>query len=291
MRIHTLLPFLGLLLVPAARAWGTLGHQAVAYVATNFVADETKDYLQALLGNKTEDYLAGVATWADSFRYTKAGRGTAPWHFIDALDDVPRSCGVKFARDCGEEGCVVAAILNFTSQLLDPKVTKYDKYIAAKFIVHFVGDIHQPLHAENIDIGGNTIHVNFTGKPTNLHSVWDTAIPEKLVGGYSMADAKDWADALTTAIKTGIYQYQAKSWLEGMDISDPLTTALGWARDSNAFVCTTVIPDGAEVLQGKELSGDYYDGSVPVIQLQVARAGYRLAAWLDMIVGGIKTEL
>lgn len=106
-----------------------------------------------------------------------------------------------------------------------------------------------------------------------------------------MADAKDWADALTTAIKTGIYQYQAKSWLEGMDISDPLTTALGWARDSNAFVCTTVIPDGAEVLQGKELSGDYYDGSVPVIQLQVARAGYRLAAWLDMIVGGIKTEL
>lgn len=49
-------------MVPAARAWGTLGHQAVAYVATNFVADETKDYLQALLGNKTEDYLAGVAT-------------------------------------------------------------------------------------------------------------------------------------------------------------------------------------------------------------------------------------
>lgn len=90
-----------------------------------------------------------------------------------------------------------------------------------------------------------------------------------------MVDAQDWAHALTTAIKTGIYQYQAASWLEGMSLGDPLTTALGWARDSNAFICNTVMPDGAEALQGKELSGEYYDRSVPVIQLQVARAGYR----------------
>ncbi|KAJ8060373.1 hypothetical protein OCU04_010702 [Sclerotinia nivalis] len=262
-------------LLPLTNAWGTLGHQTVAYVATNFVAEGTKDYFQMLLRNTTGSYLAGVATWADSYRYTKAGNHTGPWHFIDALDDVPRSCGVKFARDCGEEGCVVGAILNFTSQLLDPNVARYDKYIAAKFIVHFVGDIHQPLHAENIDIGGNTIKVTFNGKATNLHSLWDTAIPEELVGGYSMADAQEWANVLTTAIKTGIYQYQAKSWLEGMDIGDPLTTALGWARDSNAFICTTVMPDGAEVLQGRELSGEYYEGCVPVVQLQVARAGYR----------------
>ncbi|ESZ97724.1 hypothetical protein SBOR_1911 [Sclerotinia borealis F-4128] len=287
MKYNAVLPFLSLGLVPTITAWGTLGHQTVAYVATNFVADGTKDYFQSLLGNRSESYLAGVATWADSFRYTKAGRATAPWHFIDALDDVPRSCGVKFARDCGEEGCVVGAILNFTSQLLNPNVAKYDKYIAAKFI----GDIHQPLHAENIDIGGNNIHVNFTGKPTNLHSIWDTSIPEKLVGGYSITDAQAWARVLTTAIQTGIYQYQAQSWLYGMDIGDPLTTALGWARDSNAFICETVMPDGAEVLQGRELGDEYYEGCVPVVELQVARAGYRLAAWLDLIVGGIRTEL
>ncbi|TGO65811.1 hypothetical protein BCON_0001g01290 [Botryotinia convoluta] len=284
-------------LLPSTYAWGTLGHQTVAYVATNFVAEETRDYFQTLLKNTTGSYLAGVATWADSFRYTKAGKHTGAWHFIDALDDVPRSCGVKFARDCGEEGCVVGAILNFTNQLLDPHVVRYDKYVAAKFfwvnspIIQFVGDIHQPLHAENIDVGGNAIAVNWTGKDTNLHHVWDSAIPEKLVGGYSMGDAQDWANVLTSAIKMGIYQDQAQSWLEGMDISDPLTTALGWARDSNAFICTTVMPDGADALQGKELSGEYYDTSVPVIQLQVARAGYRLAAWLDMIVSGFKTEL
>ncbi|KAM3154839.1 hypothetical protein ABEW05_004645 [Botrytis cinerea] len=227
-------------LLPSTYAWGTLGHQTVAYVATNFVAEETRHYFQTLLKNTTESYLAGVAT---------------------------------------------------TSQLLDPNVVRYDKYIAAKFIVHFVGDIHQPLHAENIDMGGNNIAVNWTGKDTNLHHVWDSSIPEKLVGGYSMSDAQDWANVLTSAIKNGIYQDQAKSWLSGMDISDPLTTALGWATDSNAFICTTVMPDGADALQGKELSGEYYDTSVPVIQLQVARAGYRLAAWLDMIVSGIKTEL
>lgn len=100
-------------------------------------------------------------------------------------------------------------------------------------------------------------------------------MPEKLVGGYSIANAQDWANALTTAIKTGIYQDQAKSWLESMNINDPLTAAMGWARDSNAFICTTVMPDGAEMLQGKELSGNYYNASIPVIQLQVARAGYR----------------
>ncbi|EDN92757.1 hypothetical protein SS1G_08621 [Sclerotinia sclerotiorum 1980 UF-70] len=270
-------------LLPLTNAWGTLGHQTVAYVATNFVAESTRDYFQMLLRNDTGSYLAGVATWADSYRLAALLRLFQ--RFFNT--EINAACGVKFARDCGEEGCVVGAILNFTSQLLDPNVSRYHKYIAAKF----VGDIHQPLHAENINIGGNTIKVTFNGKETNLHSFWDTAIPEELVGGYSMADAQEWANVLTTAIKTGIYKSQAKSWLEDMNIGDPLTTALGWAKDSNAFICTTVIPDGAEVLQGKELSGEYYESGIPVVELQVARAGYRLAAWLDMIVRGIKTEL
>ena len=116
-------------------------------------------------------------------------------------------------------------------------------------------------------------------------------MPEKLIGGYSMADAEEWAASLTTAISSGIYQSQAASWLEGIDLSDPITTTLAWATEANAFVCTTVMPDGASALVNQELSGDYYDSCTPVIQLQIARAGYRLARWLDLIAAGATSKL
>jgi hypothetical protein len=138
-----------------------------------------------------------------------------------------------------------------------------------------VGDIHQPLHVENLNMGGNGIHVNFSGTPTNLHHVWDTAIPEKLIGGYSLADAYEWADTLSTSIRSGAYKPLASEWLKGLDLSDPVATSLAWAEESNAYVCTTVLPNGVAGVQSQELSGAYYETAAPVIQLQIARAGYR----------------
>lgn len=98
---------------------------------------------------------------------------------------------------------------------------------------------------------------------------------EKLIGGYSLAYAEEWAETLTTAIKSGIYKDLAATWLEGVDLADPITTSLAWAEEANAFVCTTVLPDGVDAIDGQELGGDYYQAAVPVIQIQVARAGYR----------------
>jgi hypothetical protein len=117
--------------------------------------------------------------------------------------------------------------------------------------------------------------VNFSGAATNLHHIWDTNMPEKLVGGYSLDDAQRWANTLTTEIQSGAFADQAESWLEGIDITDPVTTSLCWARETNAFVCTTVLPNGKDGVENQELSGDYYEAAVPVIQLQIARAGYR----------------
>jgi len=98
--------------------WGTLGHTTVALIASNLVSLDTKVYFQTLLKNETDSYLANVATWADSFRYTAAGRFSAPFHFIDAADNPPLSCGVRFVRDCGEEGCIVGAIQNYVGAVL-----------------------------------------------------------------------------------------------------------------------------------------------------------------------------
>ncbi|RAL64302.1 hypothetical protein DID88_002194 [Monilinia fructigena] len=255
----------------------------VAYVATNFVSTATKSYFQEILGNTSTDYLASVATWSDSYRYTTAGAFSAPFHYIDAQDSPPSSCGVEYSRDCGSSGCVVSAINNYTTILQKGTANAANLNIAAKFI----GDIHQPLHDENLDVGGNTISVTYAGKTTNLHAVWDTSIPEQYVGGYSLADAKSWAATLTTAIKTGNYSSLKAGWTEDIDIHDPITSSLAWASDTNAYVCSTVLKDGvADVKTGDLSTNGYYTAAIPVVKLQIAKAGYRLAAWLDLIATG-----
>jgi hypothetical protein len=100
------------------QAWGTLGHTTVALIASNFVQPNTETFLQSLLQNTSSDYLANVATWADSSRYTAAGRFTAPFHFIDAEDNPPESCGVVLQRDCGSRGCVIGAVGNYVSEMM-----------------------------------------------------------------------------------------------------------------------------------------------------------------------------
>lgn len=150
----------------------------------------------------------------------------------------------------------------------------------------FVGDIHQPLHDEALDVGGNTITVTFGNVSTNLHHIWDTNMPELFVGGYALTDAQAWAKNLTADIKTGIYKANATSWTTGIDITDPKASSMIWAADTNAFVCSTVMPDGVTAVEKVDLSGDYYKEAMPIIQGQIATAGYRLAAWLDLIATG-----
>lgn len=153
-------------------AWGTLGHDTVAYVATNFVKASTKQWAQAILGDTSNDYLANVATWADSYRYTSAGKFSAPYHFIDAEDNPPNSCSVDYNRDCGPNGCSVSAIANYTTRVQSSSLSSAQVTQALKFIVHFLGDITQPLHDEALEVGGNDIDVTYAGKDNNLHHIW-----------------------------------------------------------------------------------------------------------------------
>lgn len=96
-------------------AWGNMGHETIAYIAQSFVASSTATYCKNILGDTSTSYLASVATWADLFRYTSAGRFSAPFHFIDANDSPPGSCSVDYSRDCGSKGCSVSAVNNYVS--------------------------------------------------------------------------------------------------------------------------------------------------------------------------------
>jgi hypothetical protein len=109
-----------LLALPAAQAWGSMGHEAIAYIAQNFLTTATATYCKTVLGDSTTSYLANVATWADSYRYTTAGSFSAPFHYIDANDSPPAACSVSYTRDCGSAGCVVSAIKNYVRIALLP---------------------------------------------------------------------------------------------------------------------------------------------------------------------------
>jgi hypothetical protein len=100
-------------LASTVSAWGELGHETIALIAQNFVSTTTVTFCQKILANTSSTYLADVASWADSYRYTAAGKFSAPFHFIDAEDDPPHACNVDYQRDCGAAGCVVSAIANY----------------------------------------------------------------------------------------------------------------------------------------------------------------------------------
>ncbi|SPO04667.1 probable nuclease S1 precursor [Cephalotrichum gorgonifer] len=284
----SILALTALVLPQVAVAWDGFGHITVAYLASHFVSPTTEKYLKHVLGNNTEDYLGSVATWADSFRKTEEGAFSDTFHYIDALDDPPFWCGVDLERDCGETGCVVTALANYTLQSLDPSLSLAQRHQAAKFVIHFVGDLHQPLHNENVEAGGNGIDVLFNGVEIDLHHVWDGSIGTLLVNDGVAGDpyviAKKWSTQLMVELTTGKYAEEKAGWLEGIDLKDPATTALGWSRDCNSYICTTVLPEGPTAIIGQELSGAYYEKAAPVVELLVAKAGYRLAAWLDLIV-------
>lgn len=268
-------------LTACASAWGTVGHETVAYIAQNFVTSATASYVEGILSDTSTSYMASVATWADTYRYTAAGAFSAPFHYIDAQDSPPSSCGVSYSRDCGSSGCSVSAINNYTEILLKGKNVN-----ALKFLIHFIGDLHQPLHDENLEVGGNDIAVTWDGADSNLHHIWDTEMITKITGGTTLATAKTWSTTLTTAIKTGTYKSEKSSWLEGIDVSDPITTTISWAKEANAYNCAEVFQKGLSYIEGTDLSGAYYTAAKPVIELQIARAGYRLAAWLNLIATG-----
>lgn len=135
----------------------------------------------------------------------------------------------------------MTALANYTEQSVDTKLAKWRRAQAAKFVIHFVGDLHQPLHNENVERGGNGIHVLWDGRDFNLHHVWDSSIAEKWIGGlrgkpYPLAER--WANQLAVEITDGKFAEEKESWLKGLDIENVIDTSMAWSREANALVCS-----------------------------------------------------
>lgn len=112
---------------------------------------------------------------------------------------------------------------------------------AAKFIIHFVGDLHQPLHNEDVARGGNDIFVKWHTKEFNLHHIWDSSIAEKWIGGLRGKPdhlAQKWANQLATELTDGKFTADKETWLNDFNLNKPNETAMAWSREANALVCT-----------------------------------------------------
>lgn len=276
-------------LFSSVSAWGTLGHKTVANVAIQFLLPQTLTSVSSILSadptkSITNPTLVDVANWADTYRYTTAGEFSAGFHYVDANDNPPERCEVDFARDCsGAEGCIISAITNYTQRVQDGRLTAQDTAEALKFLVHFIGDITQPLHAEALAVGGNDIDVPWNGASSNLHHVWDTEMITQLAGPDTTANLDAWTGTIVNEIRNGAYASSLPSWLSCSDITQAQACSTAWAADANSFVCSYVLnPNPA----GQELNGTYYNGAAPIIQMQIAKGGVRLAAWLNKIFAG-----
>ena len=259
-----------------ALAWSELGHKLVGELAQRHLDPRARAEVARLLAGEPDPTLAGVAAWADHLRNLDPDRfkATSRWHYVNTPPG--QACHYVAERDCPDGQCVIGAIERQRAILADRSQPLEARRDALKFVVHFVGDVHQPMHANNHDdLGGNKFQVSlrtdlepeaYARKQyvdgvmgTNLHSVWDFYIL-----GTEGLDLRQYADRL-----------DALPW-PPIPADRPDTGAEAWAGESCRLV------DAREIYPSThKLDDAYLDHFRPLAEQRVRQAAWRLAQVLD----------
>jgi len=311
-----LLAFATLAAVPSARAWGCKGHEVVALIAERHLSERAHQVAVDLLATRsladprlthtcpeTGDRFADASTWADDVRRLRSETG--PWHFID----VPRGAlKSDLSQYCPQtSGCITSALADELQILRDRSRAPATRADALRFAIHFVGDIHQPLHAStNNDLGGNCVPVTFFGhRPApagpqsamfipNLHEVWDTEIIERFSAGQSVSDL---AHALEEEFAGPIsaWQEQPTNFVAWAWESHELAEKIVYGHLPHLLPIETARPmtkcparedvaaRAGQIELDENLANDYQAAASPVIREQLAKAGARLARMLNSL--------
>lgn len=278
-----------LLATPNALAWGNKGHMVVGLIADHYLTADVRAQVDSILATDTSGLtatdIASEATWADKYR--NAHRETAAWHFVDTEisdGDIDAACfghpplPVNTPASAGAaQDCVVDKVDQFAIELRNPNTTSAERLLALQFLLHFVGDMHQPLHSSDAnDRGGNDKAVSATGIAAGkLHAYWDTAFVNKLGG-----DQNQVASALIAKISgTQITQWQQQ-------------TPRDWALEAFDIARTDVYgmlptPDSSNKYK---LPATYVSNAGNVVATQLSRAGVRLAKVLNDALGNSASE-
>lgn len=247
-----------------AHAWNGAGHRLVANLAEPHLSPAARAEVQRLLALEGASTMADVASWADDLRDRDddLARRSTRWHFVNMAED---GCAFDAARHCPEGDCVVAAIRDQAAILADRGRTDAERLQALKFVIHFVGDAHQPMHAGyGHDRGGNRVQVHVHGKGSNLHALWDDdllASAELEETGYA-AKLQVTPEGLTPDVGP----------------STPSAPAVWVEQACRIVTAPGTYPDGAKIDQA------YLDRHRPAAERQVQLAGARLAGLLNDVL-------
>ncbi len=258
MRLNILLPIsiCFSLVSGQVMAWGQIGHRITGKIAEDYLSDSARVAVEALLPNES---LAEASSYADEQRSNPSEFWqvvAGPYHYVT----VPEG---KHYHEVGapEQGDSVTALAQFRATLLDKDASLEQKQLALRFIVHIIGDLHQPLHAGNgTDRGGNDVKVRFFWEDSNLHRVWDSQMLDRRQLSYS-----EWADWLGRKIT----QQHVEQWWE----SDPVV----WITESTE-IRDTIYPTDAN-----NMSWDYLYQHIPTVSMRLQQAGVRIAAYLNEV--------
>lgn len=252
---------LTLLLLPSPTfAWGEFGHRLVGELAERQLSPEARAAVAELLKHEREPTLAGVAAWADHVRAADLEdyEHTRSWHYVNFPS---LECDYVPARDCPGGNCVVGAINGQARVLADTRQPAMLRTEALKFLVHFIGDVHQPLHAGLAsDRGGNNFQVHVNGRGSNLHGVWDSII---LHGGPRGVTA------YTTHLQANL------ELVDSATIAAP-NAAAGWALESCHLLREQPIYPAK-----RRIGQDYLDRFRPLAERRLQLAAKRLAEVLE----------
>ena len=286
----------GLVLVAAAacapapaQAWGDEGHRIIALVAYRHLTPAVRAKVNQLLVADTDTLtapdIASRATWADKFRDSdrhtsrQRYRLTREWHFVDIELDEPDLTAACFghpaaavpASEGPAKACVVDRIAAFATELHDLPPASPERAIAFKFVLHLVGDVHQPLHAaDHIDAGGNGVLVlsgrQAVGRP--LHAYWDTVVVKRL--------GKD-PEQVATALEQRLGS-RCSGWMQG--------TPADWAMESFAIARDVAYQLGELTTDERDrpayrLTSSYQRRASAAVAEQLEKAGCRLAMLLN----------
>jgi len=249
---------LALFMPHVVHAFGAKAHRVVGHVAEQYICVETRAALEQLM----PDYsLAEAGVWADKIRGYPSWDYAKPWHFINVPDGVALSAATR-----SDSGDVLTAIDQFSAELIDPNLTDQQRLKVFYFLVHFVADVHQPLHVgRQSDRGGNRVEVRVNRRKMNLHSYWDTSVIKDGVGSAEVYGR-------LLAVR---YARVAAAWQD----SDPRV----WAVESQAFR-PEVYDFGVSSEAGRpDLDAAYQARAREIVDLRLAQAGIRLAGMLDNV--------
>ncbi|WP_020407509.1 S1/P1 nuclease [Hahella ganghwensis] len=261
MKLRLFLPlitFAGMLLLSLpALSFGPNGHRIVARIAEDHLSPEAKAAIFKITEGR---HLAQSATWPDEIRSDSGWDFAKPWHFVSIDDDESFD-----DYEHSDKGDILIALQKFESILAEKKVNQTEMWRALAFYIHFVGDIHQPLHVgRRDDYGGNKVRVKWFGRKTNLHSVWDSSLIEN-----EQLSFREYASFLDNVTSSQIREWQSSTYRD-------------WATESKS-VRKQVYDLGNSSSEDPSLSYEYAYKNKALIDDCLVKDGIRLAGKLNSL--------